>query len=40
MDGLSNQEKNYAKKLYQLYTFSSHIRKAAAGFLAINKAYY
>ena len=31
MDGLSNQENKYAKKLYL---------PPAAGFLAINKAYY
>ena len=37
VDGLSNQEK-ITLKIYQLYTF--HIRKTAAGLLAINKAYY
>ena len=37
VDGLSNQE-----KLRQKFTsfIPSHIRKTAAGFLAINKAYY
>ena len=35
MDGLSDQEKKYAKKI-----IPSPIRKTAAGFLAINKVYY
>ena len=38
VDGLSNQEKNYAKNFSSF--IPSHIRKTAAVFLAINKAYY